>query len=139
MTIEDKIKKIADEQFPTYGFVFDNLYRIDERLESTTMPVIVSTLPQGGEVSIRNGRIHDRENILLGFFDIVPHDADGEDNAEVYNRMKDLGFAFIKAMNESGMFEYVTALTYDVWCVRMSNIITGVFMNVQIADLGRCD
>ena len=139
MTIEEKIKYVATEDFPKYGYIYDNLWRIDERMEGCTMPVIVSTLPQGGEVTIRNGRIHDRENILLGFFDTVPHDADGDDNAECFNRMKDLAFAFVTKMNESGLFGYVTDWTYEVHCVRMANIVTGVFFSVQVQDLGRCD
>ena len=139
MTIEDKIKQIATQHFPQYDYIYDNLYRIDERMETSKMPVIISTLPQGGVVNVRNGRIHDRENILLGFFDLVPHDADGDDNAECFNRMKNLGFAFIAKMNESGMFGYVTDFTYEVHCVRMANIVTGVFFSVQVQDLGRCD
>ena len=113
MTIEDKIRKIAEDNFSQYDYIFDNIYRIDERMNDSTMPVIISTLPQGGEVVIRNGRIHDTENILLGFFDLVPHDADGDDNAEVFNRMKTLGFSFVAKMNDSGLFGKVTSYTYE--------------------------
>ena len=140
MSIEDKIREIASsEQFAQYPYIFDNLFRIDERIESTALPAIVCTLPAGGEMRLRNGKVYDAEDVLIGFFDSVPHDANGEDNAECYNRMKSLGIQFIKAMNESGLFAYVETWTYQVWCVRMANIITGVFFTIRVQDLGRCD
>lgn len=139
MTIEEKIAAIAaSEEFATYSYIFDNIYRIDERMEHTPLPAIVCTLPAGGSMRIRNGKVYDTENVLVGFFDVVNHDADGEDNAEVYNRMKDLGIAFVRAMNESGMFDHVETWRYEVWCVRLANIVTGVFFDIEIQDVGRC-
>ena len=140
MSIEEKIREIASgDQFNDYPYIFDNLYRIDERMEHTEFPAIVCTLPVSGEMRLRNGKLYDVEDMLIGFFDVVPHDANGEDNADVYNRMKDLGIQFIKAMNESGLFVNVETWSYQVWCVRLANIVTGVFFQLRVQDLGRCD
>jgi len=140
MNIEQKIAAIAaSDAFKNYTYIFDNLYRIDERMEQESLPAIICTLPAGGSMRIRNGRVYDTESILIGFFDKVPHDANGEDNATVYNAMKDLGIAFIRAMNESELFGHVESWSYEVWCVRMANIVTGVFFTIEIQDKGRCD
>lgn len=140
MSIEEKIRTIANsEDFDQYSYIFDNLYRIDERMEHAEFPAIVCTLPAGGSMRIRNGKVYDTENVLIGFFDAVPHDANGEDNATVYNAMKDLGIAFIRAMNESELFGHVETWRYEVWCVRLANVVTGVFFQIEIQDLGRCD
>lgn len=138
MTLEQKLKYIAETYFSDCSYIFENLYRADERMETESFPAIVATVPTGGEVVVRNGRIYDRENLLLGFFDLVQHDANGEDSAEAYNRMKTLGFRFIQRMNESGLFRYITNMTYNIWNDRYSNIATGVFFNIQLEDLGRC-
>ena len=139
MTIEEKIQSIADDHFPQCGYIFDNLYRIDQRMETAAFPAIVCTLPARGDMLIRNGRVYDTEDVLIGFFNIVPQDANGEDNAAVYNDMKSLGIAFVDKMNESGLFDKVEAWNYEVWCFRMANIVTGVFFSIRIQDIGRCD
>lgn len=138
MTIEQKIANIAATYFEGWPYIFDNLYRIDERMESEEMPCICCTLPQGGQIAMRNGRYFDTENVLIGFFDIVPHDANGEDNAAVYNNMKSAGLRFIDKMNKSGHFLQVTAVNYEVWCVRLANIVTGVFFQLRVDDLAQC-
>lgn len=140
MTIEEKIAAIASgEQFANYSYIFDNMYRISERVEHAPLPALLCTLPRGGIIQERNGRIIDTETVYLGFVDIVPHDANGEDNAEVYNRMKTLGFQFIRAMSASGMFARVTTISYDVEVAQLTNIVTGVFFTLEVQDHGRCD
>lgn len=68
MSIEEKIREIASgEQFAKYPYIFDNLFRIDERIESTALPAIVCTLPAGGEMRLRNGKVYDAEDVLIGF------------------------------------------------------------------------
>lgn len=139
MTIEDKIKQIAEgDAFAQYPFIFDNIYRVDEMMEQTNMPCIVSLLPTDGNLVFRNGRWFDSENVRIGFFDLVPHDANGDDNAEIYNRMKALGFSLIEALRESGLFEAVYINRYTIECRQYSNIVTGVLFYVRIDDLGAC-
>ena len=138
MSIEEKIAHIAGEKFPGYSYIFDNPYRIDERIERATLPAIVCQLPNSGNIVIRNGRVYDAELLYIGFVDIIPHDANGEDNANVYNAMKDLGLRFIQAMSESGLFARVTAIDYDVRIAQFTNIVTGVFFTLRVEDIGRC-
>ncbi len=139
MTIEQKLAAIAaEEEFSSYPFIFDNLYRIDERVNHSDLPCIVSTLPASGSVTFRNGRYYDSENILLGFFDAVPHDANGEDNAEVYNRMKVLAIRFVTRMNESGLFGKTDTMQYDVRVEQFSDIITGVTIAMSVENVGQC-
>lgn len=138
MTIEEKIAAVAKEYFPQYPYIFDNLYRIDERINAAELPCIFCTLPSGGTITIRNGKYEDTETLMLGFFDVVPHDANGEDNAAVYNNMKALGMEFIARLNDNRIFGYVDTLTYEVWCFRMADIVTGVTFTLRIQDERRC-
>lgn len=138
MSIEEKIAYIAGEKFPAYPYIFDNAYRIDERIEHESLPAIACTLPAGGNMLHRNGRLYDAEILYIGFVDMIPHDANGEDNAAVYNAMKDLGISFIQAMNESGLFARVDTVDYDVRVAQFTNIVTGVFFTLRVEDVGRC-
>lgn len=139
MTMEEKLRHVAESTFEGVPFIFDNIFGLVERFNTTEMPCICCTLPRDGELSWRNGRVYDHEYIMLGFLDTVPHDNDGWDNAEVYNRMKDMGRQYIEALNASRLFQKIEAATYDVYCDRFSNIVTGIFFTLNIYDEGRCD
>lgn len=138
MTIEEKIKKIADDYFSEYPYIFDNVYRIDERIHQNGLPCILAIIPTRGRMTIRNGRVHDVLEIQIGFFDKIPHDANGDDNAECYNRMKDLAFSFIKKCNESHFFMAIESVDYTLQYAEMADILTGVLVSMRVEDLGRC-
>ena len=79
------------------------------------------------------------EYINIAFIDKVERDADGTENAAVYNRMKETGFAFINALNNSGWFERVPdTLPYSVIYEQLSSIVTGVLFTIELREVWHC-
>ena len=141
MNIEERIKALAQsEPFAGYSYVFDEWKSVDTALDRVALPAIVNILPLQGEISKKNGRFRDMEYVQLAFLDKVMRDANGEDNAAVYNRMKRLGMRFLEALNATGDFEpFDETLEYNVICEGLSPIVTGVLFIFQLTEKWHCE
>lgn len=138
-TIEETLKSIAEVHFPKWSYVFETWEDADRKLEKLSYPAIVCILPTGGETKIQNGRVYDTEYLALAFLDKAPRHAEGEENAEVYNRMKVAGWTFIERMNEARVFEPVRTCPYDTICERLATVVTGVMFSLTLKEReGRC-
>ena len=137
MSIEESIKKIAEEQFSDCGYVFANWYEADEKLNKTACPFILTLVPVDGSIRRKNGRTRNRETMMIGFFDKVPRGADGEDNARVYNRMRELATSFVGAVDASGLFEPLPEeIPYQPWVEKFTDIVTGVVLTLELVTRG---
>ena len=131
-TIESIIKDIAAEQFGEFSYVFENWEDADAKLEKIPDPAIVCVLPTGGSVSMRTGRVFDTEYVALAFLDLAPMGAEGEENKEIYTRMKQEGIRFLNALNKSGKIEPIEQAQYDTICEQLATIVTGVMFQLTI-------
>lgn len=140
MTIDEAIKKIAteDEQFSQFTYIFDDWWDVDQAVSRAKLPAIAHILPIGGSMTMRNGRVYDRENVSVAFVDKVTRDASGEDQRVVFERMKDAAKAFVRTANTSGYFQSVIAWNYDVIYNQLASIVTGVMLTLEIEDNGSC-
>lgn len=140
MTIDEAIKKIAteDEQFSQFTYIFDDWWDVDQAVSRAKLPAIAHILPIGGSMTMRNGRVYDRENVSVAFVDKVARDASGEDQRVVFERMKDAAKAFVRTANASGYFQSVVAWNYDVIYNQLASIVTGVMLTLEIEDNGSC-
>ena len=140
MTIDEAIKKIAteDEQFSQFTYIFDDWWDVDQAVSRAALPAIAHILPIGGSMTMRNGRVYDRENVSVAFVDKVTRDASGEDQRVVFERMKDAAKAFVRTANASGYFQSVIAWNYDVIYNQLASIVTGVMLTLEIEDNGSC-
>lgn len=140
MTIDEAIKKIAteDEQFSRFTYIFDDWWDVDQAVSRAKLPAIAHILPIGGSMTMRNGRVYDRENVSVAFVDKVARDASGEDQRVVFERMKDAAKAFVRTANTSGYFQSVIAWNYDVIYNQLASIVTGVMLTMEIEDNGSC-
>lgn len=139
MSIEESIKKIAEEKFSQCGYVFANWHEADERLNKTVCPFIMTLVPVRGTIRRKNGRKRNSESLLIGFFDKVQRGASGEDNEKVYNRMRELAESFIEAVDASGMFEPLPEeVEYQPWVEKFTDIVTGVVVTLNLTTVGRC-
>lgn len=140
MTIDEAIKKIAteDEQFSQFTYIFDDWWDVDQAVSRAKLPAIAHILPIGGSMTMRNGRIYDREYVSVAFVDKVASDASGEDQRVVFERMKDAAKAFVRTANVSGYFQSVIAWNYDVIYNQLASIVTGVMLTMEIEDNGVC-
>lgn len=142
MTIEDKVRSIASEQFSGFSYVFEDWYTADKVVEKTALPAIIFILPVSGILQYgQHGRIKDAENCAIAFVDKVDKEADGRDNETVYNAMKTTARAFINALNASGFFNPIEGdVAYNVIYEQLSSIVTGVVLQLQLKELvGRCE
>lgn len=138
-TIESVIKTIAESSFPSFTYVFDNWTDADTKMDVLPYPAIVAVMPVSGEVRMHNGRFYDAEYMGLAFLDKAPRNAEGEDNATVYNRMKAEAVRFVAALNATRKFAPIENVQYDIICERMGTIASGVMLQLTIEQqIGAC-
>lgn len=140
MTIEGKIKELAAEGWPSFGFVLEDWNGVDRSIEKVNLPAIVCFLVESGSMEFKNGRCRDKENVILAFVDKVPKDADGEDNVEVYNNMKDVLKAFVSKISKSGFFEPIEQeIKYNTLYEALSSNVSGIWCSVELKEtMGTC-
>lgn len=139
MTIDQAIKAIAeDARFSEFSYVFDDWWDVDQSISRAKLPAIAHILPIGGVMQLRNGRVYDREQVAIAFFDKVPRDANGEEQRAVFERMKNAAVLFVTLANQSGYFDSVTAWNYSVIYNQLASIVTGVMLTLEIEDNGNC-
>jgi len=135
MSIEDKIREIAEREFKEYSYVFEDLNGAAEVVDRVSLPVIICVLPSSGYFDIARGKIKDSENISIAFVDKVVRDANGDDNEEVYTRMKRTAGKFIDAMNKSRYFEPIEGkIRYQTVLESASVYLTGVFVELNVKE-----
>lgn len=136
MSVEKKLKQIADGHFTGWSWVFDDWKGVDRALAKADVPAIVCIMPTGGTMTFRRGRVWDSPNCLLAFVDKVARDADGESNEEVYTRMKHEAMRFVGAMNKSGLFDPIDGdVVYDTFAEGTANILTGVMLSMVVKEV----
>lgn len=140
MNIDDKLMEIAkSDKFKDFTYIYANWYDADELLNRTKLPAIIHLLPVSGDIQRHNGRISDRESCAIAFVDKVPHDANGDDEKDVFVRMKQKATEFLDAIDKSGYFEPVGEYVhYDVIYEMLSDIVTGVMISPDIKEIGHC-
>jgi len=140
MTIDQAIKGICEEYFPQFTYIFDDWWDVDQAVSRAKLPAIAHILPIGGSMRVheRTGRIYDHEYVSIAFVDKVVRDASGEDQREVFERMKETAKEFIRIANASGHFSAVLAWNYDVIYNKLASIVTGVMLTLEIEDNGSC-
>lgn len=140
MSIEDKIREIAETHFSDYSYVFEDWNGASVVVDKVPLPAIVCLLPVSGYMEYNRGLIKDCENLAIAFIDKVVRDANGYDNEGVYTRMKQTAARFIKAMNDSRYFEpFGGKIKYHTIYESASAYFTGVFVELDVKDLaGTC-
>lgn len=139
-TIREIIRHTAAEQFPDWTYLFEDWTAADAKLEKLTYPAILCVMPASGQTEVKNGRVYDTVNIAIAFLDIVPRDADGEDNGAVIDRMKVAGANLIRTLNNSHAFEPLEGKQpYETIIERTSSIVSGVMYSLQLSQkIGEC-
>lgn len=140
MTIDQAIKNIAtSELFDGFSYVFDDMYDADQAISHIKkLPCIIHVLPIGGTMTVRNGRIYDREEVAICFVGKVRRDANGDDHRQVFEAMKDAAMRFIAAMNESDDIGNVTVVSYGIMYNQLASIVTGVTLTFVAEGKGEC-
>ena len=140
MSIESKIREIAQDKFSSFSYVFEDWNGAAEQIDRVSLPAIVCVLPVGGYLKFSRGMVKDCEDCMLAFVDKVSRDANGEDNERVYSSMKETAASFIKALNESHYFEPIDGnVRYSTILESASAYFTGVSVELSLKELqGAC-
>ena len=98
MSIESKIREIAESKFGNFSYVFEDWNGAATVIDDVALPAIVCILPTGGYLDLSHGLVKDKENLMLAFVDKVERDANGDDNERLYTEMKRVAARFLKAI-----------------------------------------
>ena len=135
MTIEEKIKEVAQLGWPTYGFILVDWAGVDRSVDKTDLPAIVCFLVEDGSLEFKNGRCKDSENVILAFIDKAPRDADGDDNLSIYKAMKDVAKAFIAKLSACGFFEPINQkVEYHSLYEMLASNVSGLYCMVTLKE-----
>ncbi len=132
---ERHVKSLIRKEFPKYGYVFGSWYEADRIVSKTRrLPLVCCLLPTGGEIDIVRGRTFYTEEIAVAFIDKVERDADGDENCDAYERMREAAERFIRVLNASDYFQPVSNVSYSVIYERLSTIVTGVMVTMRLTN-----
>lgn len=135
MSIEEKIKEVAHEHFPNYGFVLEDWNGIDRAVDKVDLPAIVVFLVESGTLSFKNGRCRDAEDVIFAFIDKVPRDADGDDNTTACLRLKYVAKSFIGRLQQTGYFEPISEdVQYNTLYEVLASNVTGLMFRVRLKE-----
>lgn len=136
MNIEEAIKEVAARALPEMAFCLGTWHEIDEQLDLLKPPYIWVVFPRNGAVVVHRGRYIERLTALVGFFDLAPRDANGEDNMNVYRRMYEKALIFIDAANKSGHFKQLNGnIEMDVFPEVGAAYVTGLMLTINFEEI----
>ena len=132
-TVEGKIKEIIMPLGVTY--MYNDWTKANSDFDKLSYPAIIFVQPASGNLHIANGQIKDQPDTQIAFMDktILDDDATGEDS--VVERMKRLCYRFIKAFNESKLFEPLPEnIQYRVIIDHLDQMVSGIIINPRIKE-----
>ena len=136
MSIEDKIREVAQKGWPSHGFVLEDWEGVDRAVDKTDLPAIVCFLVEDGTLEFKNGRCKDSEDLILAFIDKVPRDADGDEHKSVFLSMKGLAKDFIAALSKCGYFEPINQrITYHSLYEVLASNVSGLWCRITLKEL----
>lgn len=134
-----RLQAVAEAVLPNFSMLFGSWDDTDRLLDRASYPAILYILSVSGGAVIRNGRIYERENILIAFVDKVSRDASGVENMNAVERMRTAMITFIGGVNNCNLFQPITDYTYTTIYESRANIDTGVLLELQLTDaVGDC-
>lgn len=142
-TIQQKVESVASK-FTEAQYFYGNWNQLDKFIDEfgTTnyqKPVIFHIMPMGGTMYIGRGsmQVTDRPSVMIAFLDHCDFDADGNNVDEKVERMKYLAQLFIRALNNSGLFEMIDneEVSYQVPYDTTDDNLTGVIVTFTLKEV----
>lgn len=145
MTVQKKVKSVA-EKFAKAQYFYGDWNQIDELLdkmgrqgaEGFPQPVICHLLPVSGQMILKYGDLSftDEPETTFAFLVSSELDFEGEENEDKVEMMKLLAQCFIRALNESELFEPIgdTILNYQVPYDTTDECVTGIIITLPLRE-----
>lgn len=131
-SVERKIASVA-EKLEGVTYLFDNWATANVRLDKMPLPAIINLLPISGKFVISRTQLRDSPNCMIAFADKTKFDFDGVENEEVIERCKGYAVQFIRELNRSELFEWVSdEVPYSVFYDKLDVNVTGIVNRIEI-------
>lgn len=106
------------------------------RLDKMPLPAIINLLPASGKFVISRTQLRDCPNCMIAFVDKTAFDFDGVENDEVIERCKGYAVQFIRELNRSGLFEWVSdEVPYSVFYDKLDVNVTGIVIELKLKEV----
>lgn len=134
-SVERKIASVA-AKIEGVTYLYDNWATANIRLDHLELPAIINLLPVSGRFNISRTTLRDCPDCMIAFADKTRFDFDGVENDEVIERCKDLAVRFIRELNKSGLFEWIsTDVPYSVFYDKLDVNITGIVVELNLKEV----
>lgn len=135
-TVEGKIRSIVASMGEDVEYQFCNWAQANVALDHVDKPTIVYVLPPSGTLTFKHSQVKDKPNSQIAFVCTTDFDFDGTENDGIIEAMKRLAIRFIKAFNESGLFEMIEGdVLYQVLYDHLDQNVTGVVLTLTLEEI----
>lgn len=132
-TVEKKIHRIVDTLGVTY--MFKNWAQANVEVDKVEGPTVIYILPPAGELDFHYSSVKDYPQSQIAFVASTEFDFEGEENDNIIEQMKRLCIRFVKALNESGLFEPIEGrLSYRVLYDHFDQNVTGIVITPPLIE-----
>lgn len=133
-SVERKIASVA-EKIDGINYIYDNWATANIRLDKEALPVIINILPVSGRFNISRTQLRDCPNCMIAFADKTNFDFDGVENDAIIDRCKSYAVKFIKELNKSGLFEWLSdEVPYSIFYDKLDVNITGIVIELKLKE-----
>lgn len=135
-TVEGKISTIVASLGSAVEYRFMNWAQANVELDHIDKPTVVYVLPPSGTLSFKWNEVKDSPNTQIAFVCVTDFDFEGSKNDGIIEAMKRLAIRFVKALNESGLFEQIEGdVLYQVLYDHLDQNVTGIVLNLTLEEV----
>ena len=132
-TVEGKVRSIVLPLGVNYAY--NDWTRVNMDFDHLSYPAIVFIQPVAGNLHVKNDQIKDQPDCQFAFLDKTAHDANAVSEDCVIERMKRLCYRFIKAFNESRLFDALPEdIPYQSVIDRLDQGVSGIIISPRIKE-----
>lgn len=134
-TVEGKIRSIAATLGDGIEYRFMNWAQANVELDSIDKPTVIYVLPPSGTLTFKWNEVKDAPNTQIAFVCVTDFDFEGSKNDGIIEAMKRLAVRFVKALNESGLFETIEGdVLYQVLYDHLDQNVTGIVLTLTLEE-----
>lgn len=134
-TVEKKIHRIVDSMGDGVAYQFMNWAQANVELDKVDKPSVIYILPPSGDLDFGWAQVKDRPDAQIAFLAPTDFDFEGEANDDIIEQMKRLCIRFIKALNESDLFEKIEGKQkYRVLYDYLDRNVTGIVIEPKLKE-----
>lgn len=134
-TVEGKIRSIVETLGPEIEYRFMNWAHANVELDKIEKPTVIYVLPPSGTLTFKWNEVKDAPNTQIAFVCVTDFDFEGSKNDGIIEAMKRLAVRFVKALNESGLFEPIEGdVLYQVLYDHLDQNVTGIVLTLTLEE-----